>query len=395
MATQAIMENDLCEVCQRLSLEALLSSEGFKHISDPELLKSSGFKCRLWSLVYESISSVTSLQSLDPWRTASNSPRFTILRGLERENFGLDHILVFCGFVGVTFEGQKNKDIAPLGTYLVGRLDISAVEEDPAAKFVKRRQIPRDPGSDDSMFMVSQLVDECINTHPRCRAPQTTILPTRILDVGSTFEDTIFLLISEDRKARYAAFSYCWGGQQAVVATEDSWVAMTQGITLSLLPKTIQDAVAVTQKLGLQYLWVDALCIKQDSEEDWATESSKMADIYGNATLTIAATGGSNCNSGCFIKASGDTTHTLSKISLLLPDLSTGTISICTESIKDPMREPLNRRAWALQERLLSPRLLVYSSGTVSWQCQTKVQPAGIGSARLPDFFFRGTSQLP
>jgi hypothetical protein len=118
------------------------------------------------------------------------------------------------------------------------------------------------------MFMVDQLFDECINMHSRCGAPQITSLPRRVLDVGSIIDSTIFLLISEDRKARYAALSYCWGGPQEVVAKEDTWVAMTQGITLSVLPKTIQDAVTVTRRLGLRYLWVDALCIKQDSKED-------------------------------------------------------------------------------------------------------------------------------
>ena len=239
--------------------------------------------------------------------------------------------------------------------------------------------------------MVTQLLDECINIHSRCRAPQTTFLPTRILDVGSIFDGTIFLLISEDRKARYAALSYCWGGQQEVVTKEDTWEAMTQGISLSVLPKTIQDAVTVTRRLGLRYLWVNALCIKQDSEEDWASESSKMADIYGNATVTIAAASGSNCSAGCFIKASSNTDHTMDTIRLPLPDLSIGTISLSVQNICYTLDDALNKRAWALQERLLSPRLLIYSSGCVSWQCQTKVEPYGIGSARLPDLFFEET----
>src|SRR6266487_1630390 len=110
-----------------------------------------------------------------------------------------------------------------------------------------------------------------------------------------------------------------------------------------------------------------------------------MADIYRNATITIVAVGGSNCSAGCFIKASSNTSHTLDRIRLRLPDSSIGTISFCVQNIYDLLRDLLNKRAWALQERLLSPRLLIYSSGSVSWQCQTKVQPYGIGSTRLPD----------
>jgi hypothetical protein len=243
---------------------------------------------------------------------------------------------------------------------------------------VKIRKLPRDLGSEDSMFMVTELLDECTNMHPLCKAPQTTSLPTRVLDVGTIIDNKIFLLISEDRKARYAALSYCWGGQQEIVANEGSWEVMTQGIALSVLPKTIQDAVTVTRRLGLQYLWVDALCIKQDSEEDWASESSKMGDIYGNATITIAAAGGSTCNTGCFIQDSSNTARLLDKIRLCLPDRSIGTISLDVQINLNPQKDPLNQRAWALQERLLSPRLLTYGSGKLLWQCQTRAAPIGI-----------------
>jgi hypothetical protein len=175
------------------------------------------------------------------------------------------------------------------------------------------------------------------------------------------------------------------------VANEGSWEVMTQGIALSVLPKTIQDAVTVTRRLGLQYLWVDALCIKQDSEEDWASESSKMGDIYGSATITIAAAGGSTCNTGCFIQDSSNTARLLDKIRLCLPDRSIGTISLDVQINLNPQKDPLNQRAWALQERLLSPRLLTYGSGKLLWQCQTRAAPIGIGSARLPDLFFEET----
>jgi Heterokaryon incompatibility protein (HET) len=57
------------------------------------------------------------------------------------------------------------------------------------------------------------------------------------------------------------------------------------------LPKTIYDAAKITRKLGLQYLWVDALCIIQDLVEDWQRESANMGNIYSNAFITIQASG--------------------------------------------------------------------------------------------------------
>jgi hypothetical protein len=60
-------------------------------------------------------------------------------------------------------------------------------------------------------------------------------------------------------------------------------------ISFEDLPRTIQDAVIVTENLGIQYLWIDALCIKQDDEEGRALEIDLMGHIYENAEVTIVA----------------------------------------------------------------------------------------------------------
>jgi hypothetical protein len=67
------------------------------------------------------------------------------------------------------------------------------------------------------------------------------------------------------------------------------------------LPRTIQGAVTVTRKLGIQWLWVDALCILQDSEDDWKHETALMSDVYQNSLLTIAALGATESNDGLFV----------------------------------------------------------------------------------------------
>ena len=239
--------------------------------------------------------------------------------------------------------------------------------------------------------MIDQLVNECANFHLECEAPQVVALPSRILDVQSSADaNAIFPLVSGGRNGKYAALSYCWGGQQDVVAKEDTWEELMKGIPLSVLPKTIQDAVVVTRRLGLQYLWVDALCIKQDSKEDWGLESSKMADIYGNAAVTIAAAGGSDCNTGCFLRHLDNRKPDTFLIDL--PNGEEGCISIRVQNDYTSSEDPLHTRAWGLQERLLSPRLLTFSTGIVTWQCQAKVGMRGIGSVRLPSLFFQRPS---
>jgi hypothetical protein len=60
-------------------------------------------------------------------------------------------------------------------------------------------------------------------------------------------------------------------------------------IPVSSLTKTFQDAIVITRRLGLQYLWIDSLCIFQGDEEDWASESATMANVYAGCTVNIVA----------------------------------------------------------------------------------------------------------
>jgi hypothetical protein len=71
---------------------------------------------------------------------------------------------------------------------------------------------------------------------------------------------------------------------------KDNFRDMVQSITISELPKTFRDAVVVTRRLGIPFLWIDSLCIIQDSPEDWATESSSMRLVYKNCLVNITAT---------------------------------------------------------------------------------------------------------
>jgi Heterokaryon incompatibility protein (HET) len=65
---------------------------------------------------------------------------------------------------------------------------------------------------------------------------------------------------------------------------------MKRGMPINSLPKTFQDAMIVAKHLSMQYIWIDSLCILQDSIEDWQQESAKMMNIYRYAELNITAT---------------------------------------------------------------------------------------------------------
>ena len=57
----------------------------------------------------------------------------------------------------------------------------------------------------------------------------------------------------------------------------------------SQLPRTFHDAADITRRLTYSYIWIDSLCIQQDSTDDWVDQAAKMTSIYMNADLTLAA----------------------------------------------------------------------------------------------------------
>lgn len=98
-------------------------------------------------------------------------------------------------------------------------------------------------------------------------------MPTRILRVGRQADDPIRLQANPPgSKGQYAALSHCWGANQTFTLTQQSMDALIKGVALSDLPLTFRDAVTVSRTLGLQYLWIDSLCIFQGDPEDWRTE---------------------------------------------------------------------------------------------------------------------------
>lgn len=201
-----------------------------------------------------------------------------------------------------------------------------------------------------------------------------------LIDIGKdNGEESAYVRLSTGEKALYAALSYCWGGPQPVTLTTLTRSDMLRGIATSTLPQTIQDAITVTRKLSLRYLWVDALCIIQDSASDRDAEIAKMDRIYQNAQLTISADSAERCQDGFLATRSGDYRRPTSSLSIpyACPNGERGNISLreCQRYYSE--LEPLNRRGWALQERVLSSRILIYSSWQLLWQCQSRKKWAG------------------
>lgn len=174
---------------------------------------------------------------------------------------------------------------------------------------------------------------------------------------------------------KYACLSHCWGGgSRPIQTTSLTMQDYLKKIPFTALPKTFGDAVVIARKLGLRYLWIDSLCIIQDSTTDWQTESSRMADIYRNSYVTIAALSSPDSQGGCF------SPEVLSDLCIRVQG-DNGFESLiaaryCEEY--EPMSNtdifkkayPVLTRAWVYQERILSRRMLYCTYREFQFECR-------------------------
>lgn len=177
---------------------------------------------------------------------------------------------------------------------------------------------------------------------------------------------------------RYAAVSYRWGsGKDAYTFTRKTKEVMKSGVSMGVLPKTIFDTFTIAHHLNFKYIWVDRLCILQDSREDWSREASRMAFIYKHAFLTISASCASHDNQGCFRRRhpAGMQPLQLSSNPLLPRHGFSGNLSYITSY---PPKEDqklggklghLADRGWVFQERILSHRIVHFAEEEIYWEC--------------------------
>lgn len=204
-------------------------------------------------------------------------------------------------------------------------------------------------------------------------------MPTRLLDVGSASDHGILnvgnvrLVQGEHCKGPYAALSYCWGPDRDLILTHDSHAELLAGIDVQTFPGTLRDAIIVTRQIGVQFLWIDALCIFQDqdrpeSKADWAREAGRMRDVYRGAYVTIEAASASRGREGflkprasskpyCALQWGSD----LTKCVYLRPVVDINDNQLIGTTVYT--------RGWTLQERLLAPRTLSFGLQQCSFEC--------------------------
>ncbi|KAK8211808.1 heterokaryon incompatibility protein-domain-containing protein [Phyllosticta capitalensis] len=245
---------------------------------------------------------------------------------------------------------------------------------------------PLDTASEASLAWTKDRLRDCLKSHVCCnvRRSLTMPFPKRLIDVLNDRRDgPVRLIDTFGQKRQYLSLSHCWGNSelhpQPLKTTDDNLHQHLEGIPWSNLPRTFQDAVNFVRSLGEKYIWIDSLCIIQDSTEDWREESAKMASIYEGSLMTIATTKSPHSMTGCF--STPDDGYKPLPFSVQYSNGSCFTM--CCRRAQPHLDNPLEtcedgqfallHRAWFYQERHLSPRTLHFGYQELSWECREKL----------------------
>jgi hypothetical protein len=221
-------------------------------------------------------------------------------------------------------------------------------------------------------------LDNCFENHDRCGSRGDKTLPSRLIDISSASH---FRLVETQpgNKGRYVALSYCWGLKRnnesihKVKLKHVNLMQLKRGLDQSSMTLTHLEAIRVARTLGHQYIWIDALCIKQDSKHDWSREASMVPMIYGNAELTIMAGRSDDSREG-FLDVSRWYKPAAKPVELPYntrqPSRPNAAIWLGLERSADV--GPTDERAWCFQESVMSRRIVTFGKEQLMFQCRER-----------------------
>ena len=251
----------------------------------------------------------------------------------------------------------------------------------------KRTRNSGDNASEEAFHKATTWFRNCVSNHDQCSEDGLQDLPDRLIDIGEAgglSGAPVKLVSTAGERGTYACLSHRWGPETPSVKQNDM-ENFQAGIPWDLLSPTFQDAIIFLRRFSawhekelgepIRYIWIDSLCIIQDSEADWTRQSQKMCDIYSNARITLVESFYEGKEKRLFGKPSpgslpraiqvkdarGDSRDLYFRRQLLHHDF-----------MVLGGRVPIWDRAWVLQERLLSRRLLIFGTEELSWQCQAQ-----------------------
>lgn len=212
---------------------------------------------------------------------------------------------------------------------------------------------------------------QCSENHKLCHVDSVSRPPTRLVDVYC--KPPLLVHTTDWRVSHpYATLSHCWGNEPILTLTTHNLDSFTTSIPIEQLPKTFVDAIEITENLGLRYIWIDSLCIVQDSNSDWEREAGLMSNVYSGTAINIAASSARDGTQGCFLRPPYLTEGFEAQVKLDGPG-KIRDFQLERAYTRAVTKSHLASRAWTLQEKLLSHRTLHIGTRGAFWECIAEV----------------------
>jgi len=236
-----------------------------------------------------------------------------------------------------------------------------------------------------NLSLAAKWLHECDNNHePHCNTSSWAgvVRPPPLLRVIDVKNNCI-VKAPIGKEFRFVALSYVWGKPsiETLMLSRFNIEQLSQRGGLREfwhgVSTTIKDAIEVVKGVGERYLWVDALCIIQDQDiaddeslryiqEERTQQISAMDWLYSTAIFTIVAADSESSMMG--IAGVREHTRSLKQDSVLV---GKGIRLLTPVEVPEDLEESIwETRAWTLQEKLLSRRLLVFQDGHMVWHCR-------------------------
>ena len=397
----------LCAICRQL-FDHFVVAEGSKKNRDmnaaqyswhdiPSLELSARLPCGLCALVLTSFEN----PAYKPWLELLKTWNFRLRAKLLSRSHQAGEIDIYISF--------PEEDPGPLKAetwdeaHVVGPIHFRLMEDNVRAATDSKslKSIGQDirdsdfllggaTSSDSSFRKIQAWIKQCEvhhNCSPRGRVGGSSYaVPTRLLELARGYQHPQVKLVSgrdlPAQETKYASLSHCWGRKRLPRLLHGNVQAWRSNIPWRELSKTFQEAIKVTEILGFSHLWIDALCIIQDSEEDWSREAALMTDVYSNSSLNIAADASVDSEGGLF----RDRHAEIIQYFIVPLKEEKGRYILYINGWPNNVEEaPLRGRAWVVQERFLAPRTVHFSQDQLHWECQKLTSSEG-----LPDHFDLG-----
>ncbi|KAG6360986.1 hypothetical protein INS49_009205 [Diaporthe citri] len=167
-------------------------------------------------------------------------------------------------------------------------------------------------GSPPSMSLARHWISDCNKHHSRCKRPgvasKSTWVPERLIYIDDE-NSRLRLVRGADvpSNTSYTTLSHRWGQvKDKLVLTQSNIEEWHKQLPSLGKWKTFVDAIETSRQLQIPYIWIDSLCIIQDSKDDWQHQCPQMCNIYKRSYCNIAATSAIDDTEGCFFERDVD-----------------------------------------------------------------------------------------